>query len=287
MEVINIIVFRKKIISKKLQKWRKFKMRKLLMVFLVLCLLVPAAAYAQNNTQIPIPTIGLNVTQAQTPQQVSLGLQILFLLTILSLSPSIIIMTTSFIRVSIVLSFVQRALSLQETPPRALIMGLSLFLTFFIMMPTLTQVNNEALQPYLNGSIGVNDLYSRGIQPIRMFMFNSLRGENGMKSLDLFLSISNTDIRLREIQTVEDLNRIPTIVVVPAFIINELTIAFKMGIYLFIPFIVIDLVVASILMAMGMIMLPPIMISLPLKIILFVAVDGWKLLILQIVQSFQ
>ena len=120
-----------------------------------------------------------------------------------------------------------------------------------------------------------------------MFMFNSLRGENGMKSLDLFLSISNTDIRLREIQTVDDLNRIPTIVVVPAFIINELTIAFKMGIYLFIPFIVIDLVVASILMAMGMIMLPPIMISLPLKIILFVAVDGWKLLILQIVQSFQ
>ncbi|PPS21540.1 MULTISPECIES: flagellar type III secretion system pore protein FliP [Brachyspira] len=262
-------------------------MRKFLMVFLVLCLLIPAAAYAQDNTQIPIPTIGLNVTQAQTPQQVSLGLQILFLLTILSLSPSIIIMTTSFIRVSIVLSFVQRALSLQETPPRALIMGLSLFLTFFIMMPTLTQVNNEALQPYLNGSIGVNELYSRGIQPIRMFMFNSLRGENGMKSLDLFLSISDTNIRLRDIQTVDDLNRIPTIVVVPAFIINELTIAFKMGIYLFIPFIVIDLVVASILMAMGMIMLPPIMISLPLKIILFVAVDGWKLLILQIVQSFQ
>ncbi|MDO6994031.1 flagellar type III secretion system pore protein FliP [Brachyspira innocens] len=262
-------------------------MRKFLMVVLVLCLLIPAAAYAQDNTQIPIPTIGLNVTQAQTPQQVSLGLQILFLLTILSLSPSIIIMTTSFIRVSIVLSFVQRALSLQETPPRALIMGLSLFLTFFIMMPTLTQVNNEALQPYLNGSIGVNELYSIGIQPIRMFMFNSLRGENGMKSLDLFLSISDTNIRLRDIQTVDDLNRIPTIVVVPAFIINELTIAFKMGIYLFIPFIVIDLVVASILMAMGMIMLPPIMISLPLKIILFVAVDGWKLLILQIVQSFQ
>ena len=107
-------------------------MRKFLMVFLVLCLLIPAAAYAQDNTQIPIPTIGLNITQAQTPQQVSLGLQILFLLTILSLSPSIIIMTTSFIRVSIVLSFVQRALSLQETPPRALIMGLSLFLTFFM-----------------------------------------------------------------------------------------------------------------------------------------------------------
>ena len=258
-------------------------MKRIFIGILILCLFLTNTIYAQ----IPIPTIDLNVTQAQTPQQVSLGLQILFLLTILSLSPSIIIMTTSFIRVSIVLNFVQRALSLQETPPRALIMGLSLFLTFFIMMPTLTQINREALQPYLNGSIGVNDLYGRGIQPLRMFMFNSLRGENGVKSLDLFLSISDTNIRLREIQTVEDLNRIPTIVVVPAFIINELTIAFKMGIYLFIPFIVIDLVVASILMAMGMIMLPPIMISLPLKIILFVAVDGWKLLILQLVQSFR
>ena len=117
-------------------------MKKFLAVIVILCLFAPITLFAQ--TQIPIPTIGLNVTQAQTPQQVSLGLQVLFLLTILSLSPSIIIMTTSFVRVSIVLSFVQRALSLQETPPRALIMGLSLFLTFFIMMPTLTQINNEA-----------------------------------------------------------------------------------------------------------------------------------------------
>ena len=244
-------------------------MRKIFITVLILGLFLTNTIYGQ----MPIPTIDLNIAQAQTPQQVSLGLQILFLLTILSLSPSIIIMTTSFIRVSIVLNFVKRACSL--------------FLTFFIMMPTLTQINRDALQPYLNGSIGVNDLYGRGIQPLRMFMFNSLRGENGMKSLDLFLSISDTNIRLREIQTVEDLNRIPTMVVIPAFIINELTIAFKMGIYLFIPFIVIDLVVASILMAMGMIMLPPIMISLPLKIILFVAVDGWKLLILQLVQSFR
>ena len=260
-------------------------MKKLCIMLVVLMLIIPSSVYAQNN--IPIPTIGLNIQQAQTPQQVSLGLQILFLLTILSLSPSIIIMTTSFIRVSIVLGFVQRALSLQETPPRALVMGLSLFLTFFIMMPTLTRINQEALQPYLNGSIGVNDLYSRGIGPLRFFMFNSLRGENGIKSLDLFLSISNSDIRLRDIQSASDLDKIPTMIVIPGFIINELTIAFKMGIYLFIPFIVIDLVVASILMAMGMIMLPPIMISLPLKIILFVAVDGWKLLILQLVESFK
>lgn len=261
--------------------------KRFLTLIIICALLGSSTLIPQQANQIPIPTIGLNVTQAQNPQQVSLGLQILFLLTILSLSPSIIIMTTSFIRVSIVLNFVQRALSLQDTPPRALVMGLSLFLTFFIMMPTLTQINRDALQPYLQGTIGVNELYSTGIKPIRMFMFNSLRGANGMKSLDLFLSISGTNIRLRDIQTVNDLDSVPTIVVIPAFIINELTIAFKMGIYLFIPFIVIDLVVASILMAMGMIMLPPIMISLPLKIILFVAVDGWRILILQIVQSFR
>lgn len=243
--------------------------------------------FAQGITQIPIPTIGLNIQEAQTPQEVSMGLQIIFLLAILSLSPSIIIMTTSFIRVSIVLSFIQRALSLQDTPPRTLIMGLSLFLTFFIMMPTITEINQTALKPYLQGNMGVNDFYSTGMKPIRNFMFNTLRGENGMKSLDLFLSISDTNIRLREIETAADLDTIPTIVLIPAFIINELTIAFKMGIYLFVPFIVIDLVVASILMAMGMIMLPPVMISLPLKLILFVSVDGWKLLILQLVESFK
>ncbi len=263
--------------------------RKVNIVYILILMLVftSGSIFAQGATQIPIPTIGLNIQEAQTPQEVSMGLQIIFLLAILSLSPSIIIMTTSFLRVSIVLSFIQRALSLQDTPPRTLIMGLSLFLTFFIMMPTITEVNQTALQPYLQGNMGVNDFYTTGMKPVRNFMFNTLRGENGMKSLDLFLSISDTNIRLREIETAADLDKIPTIVLIPAFIINELTIAFKMGIYLFVPFIVIDLVVASILMAMGMIMLPPVMISLPLKLILFVSVDGWKLLILQIVESFK
>lgn len=263
------------------------KNKKVIILTIVLILLVTGDVFTQETTQIPIPTIGLNIGEAQTPGEVSLGLQILFLLTILSLSPSIIIMTTSFIRVSIVLNFIQRALSLQDTPPRTLVMGLSLFLTFFIMMPTISQINSSALQPYLQGNMGVNEFYSNGMKPLRSFMFDTLRGEGGMRSLDLFLSISDSGIALRDIESVADLDLVPTMVLIPAFIINEITIAFKMGIYLFVPFIVIDLVVASILMAMGMIMLPPIMISLPLKLILFVAVDGWRLLILQVVESFR
>ncbi len=258
-------------------------------VLLISCfLLFFTGAYAFSQTpNFPIPTIGLEVREAQNQQEVSLGLQIIFLLAILTLSPSIIMMTTSFIRVSIVLNFVQRALSLQDTPPRAIVMGLSLFLTFFIMTPTITDLNTVALQPYLNGEMTTVEFYERGIEPIRMFMFNTLRGQTGMSSLDLFLSISDTGIGLRDIQSVDDLKMIPTVVLVPAFIINELTIAFKMGVYIFIPFIVIDLVVASVLMAMGMIMLPPVMISLPLKILLFVAIDGWKILIMQLVESFR
>lgn len=251
------------------------------------CFLVSATVVYAQTPSFPIPSIGVDVGVAETPADVSLSLQIIFLLAILTLSPSIIMMVTSFIRVSIVLNFVQRALSLQDTPPRAVVMGLSLFLTFFIMTPTIADLNTVALQPYLNGEMNIIEFYEKGIDPIRMFMFGTLRGQTGMGSLDLFLSISDTGIRLSDIQSVEDLSKIPTTILIPAFMLNEITIAFKMGIYIFIPFIVIDLVVASVLMAMGMMMLPPVMISLPLKILLFVAVDGWKILIMQLVESFR
>ncbi len=263
--------------------------RNILRVLIVICVLlfISSNFVFSQVPSFPIPTIDVEVREAQTTGEVSLGLQIIFLLAILTLSPSIIMMTTSFIRVSIVLNFVQRALSLQDTPPRAIVMGLSLFLTFFIMSPTIADLNTVALQPYLNGEIGTVELYENGIEPVRMFMFNTLRGQSGMSSLDLFLSLSNTGVSLRDIQSVEDLKSIPTVVLVPAFIVNELSISFKMGVYIFIPFIVIDLVVASVLMAMGMMMLPPVMISLPLKLLLFVAVDGWKILIMQLVESFR
>ncbi len=269
---------------------RDLNFRKILFyTSLLVCfaVLFPSGALYSQTPSFPIPSIGVNVAEAQTPSEVSLSLQIIFLLAILTLSPSIIMMVTSFIRVSIVLNFVQRALSLQDTPPRAVVMGLSLFLTFFIMTPTITQLNTVALQPYMNGEMNITEFYEKGIDPIRMFMFDTLRGQTGMGSLDLFLSISDTGVRLSDLQSVEDLKKVPTTVLIPAFVLNEITIAFKMGVYIFIPFIVIDLVVASVLMAMGMMMLPPVMISLPLKILLFVAVDGWKILIMQLVESFR
>lgn len=249
-------------------------------------LIIPLLSYAQT---LPVPTIDLQLRGARTPGETTLGLQVLFLLAILTLSPSIIIMTTSFIRVSIVLSFIQRALSLQDIPPRAIIMGVSLFLSFFIMQPTLTQINDRALQPYLSGRIGVNDFYGNIEQPMRVFMLGALNSKSGMQNLDLMLQLSKSEQGIRELTrsgNIEEMTAIPTSAIIPAFVLNELTIAFKMGIALFIPFIVIDLIVASALMSMGMIMLPPVMISLPIKLLLFVAVDGWKLLTMQIVNSF-
>ncbi|MEK6795602.1 MAG: flagellar type III secretion system pore protein FliP [Spirochaetota bacterium] len=252
-------------------------LRTLLFYIIVLAAIPAAVSFAQS---IPIPFVDVRVKEAQSPREVSLGLQILFLLTILSLAPSIVIMVTSFLRVSIVLSFLQRALSLQETPPRAIIMGLSLFLTFFIMQPTLNEMNKRALEPYLAGKIGVNDFFGQVEQPLRKFMLTTLNSKGGMSNLDLFIYLSKKG-------SLKDPASIPTSVIIPAFVINELTVAFKMGIFLFIPFIVIDLIVAAALMAMGMIMLPPVMISLPLKLILFIAVDGWKLISYQLVQSYK
>ncbi|MBI4977312.1 MAG: flagellar type III secretion system pore protein FliP [Spirochaetes bacterium] len=256
---------------------RNRNLRTILIISVILIAVPFAAAFAQS---LPIPFVDIRMKEAQSPKEVSLGLQVLFLLSILSLAPSIIIMVTSFLRVSIVLSFLQRALSLQETPPRAIIMGLSLFLTFFIMQPTINEMNTKALQPYLSGKIGVNEFFSQSEKPLRTFMLTTLNSRNGMSNLDLFIYLSKKG-------SLKDPASIPTSVVIPAFIINELTVAFKMGIWLFIPFIVIDLIVAAALMAMGMIMLPPVMISLPLKLILFIAVDGWKLISYQLVQSYR
>lgn len=264
-----------------------FRKHAVALVVIVGMLFIPIhEVFAQG---FPIPLVDLQVREAQSPQEVSLGLQILFLLTILSLAPSILVMTTSFIRISIVLNFLQRSLSLQETPPRAIVMGLSLFLTFFVMQGTFTEINDKGLQPYLKGDIGWEKLYETTELSMKGFMLKTLNTKTGMNHLDLLLYISKNG-RIRELSKSGNLDElaknVSVIVVVPAFILNELTTAFKMGIFLFIPFIIIDLIVASSLMAMGMIMLPPVMISLPLKILLFVSVDGWKLLTVQLVQSF-
>lgn len=224
-----------------------------------------------------IPFIDLTVRNPTTGQEVAFSLQLLLLLTVLSLAPSIIILMTSFLRVSIVLDFVKRALSLQQVPPNQVILGISLFLTVFIMWPTFNQIYTNSIAPLAAGELSVENAYYEAEAPLRIFMYSQMR--NRPENIQLFMAMRGMD----RPNTLAD---VPTYVLIPAFILSELTVAFKIGILLFIPFIVIDMVVASALMSMGMIMLPPVMISMPFKLILFVLVDGWGLLTGQLVRSF-
>jgi flagellar biosynthetic protein FliP len=226
-----------------------------------------------------IPFIDLTVRSPESGQEVAFSLQLLLLLTALSLAPSILILTTSFLRISIVLDFIKRALSLQQVPPNQVILGISLFLTVFIMWPTFEEIYNNAFRPLRDGNISVEEAYRNAETPLRIFMARQMQGRSSQRNIELFMAMRN----LGRPNTLED---VPTYVLVPAFILNELTVAFKIGILLFIPFIVIDMVVASALMSMGMIMLPPVMISMPFKLILFILVDGWGLLTDQLVRSF-
>lgn len=224
-----------------------------------------------------LPFVSLQVRDPQNGQEVAFSLQLLLLLTVLSLAPSIIILITSFLRIAIVLDFIKRALSLQQVPPNQVLMGIAFFLTLFIMWPTFTEVYEKALQPMAAGQLTVSEAYTEAEKPFRLFMYSQMR--NNPDNIRLFMSMSG----LERPQTLAD---VPTWVLIPAFILNELTIAFKIGILLYIPFIIIDMVVASVLMSMGMIMLPPVMISTPFKLILFVLVDGWTLMSRQLVESF-
>lgn len=202
-------------------------------------------------------------------------LQIVFVLTIISLAPSILIMLTSFTRIIITLHFVRSALGTQTTPPNQILIGLALFLTFFIMSPVLTKVNNTAIQPLAKNKITQEQAIENAMKPIRTFMYQQTR----TKDLKLLLDIAE----IREVKTIQE---IPTTVLVPAFILSELRAAFIMGFLIYIPFIVIDMVVASTLMSMGMMMLPPTTISMPFKILLFILADGWNLIIGNIVKTF-
>ena len=244
----------------------------------------PFGTPAQSTTALPtpppppvIPFIDLTVRNPESGQEVAFSLQLLLLLTVLSLAPSIIILMTSFLRISIVLDFIKRALSLQQVPPNQVILGISLFLTVFIMWPTFTAIYENSVRPLAAGDVSVETAYREAEAPLRIFMYRQMssRPEN----IRLFMAMRGLD----RPNTLAD---VPTYVLIPAFILSELTVAFKIGILLFIPFIVIDMVVASALMSMGMIMLPPIMISMPFKLILFILVDGWGLLTDQLVRSF-
>jgi flagellar biosynthetic protein FliP len=224
-----------------------------------------------------IPFIDLTIRNPANNQEVAFSVQLLLLLTILSLAPSIVILMTSFLRISIVLDFVKRALSLQQVPPNQVILGISLFLTLFIMWPTFSVIYENAFRPLSEGNINVEEAYREAEGPLRLFMYRQMEGNSG--NIRLFMAMRGLD----RPNTLAD---VPTYVLIPAFILSELTIAFRIGILLFIPFIIIDMVVASALMSMGMIMLPPVMISMPFKLILFILVDGWSLLTDQLVRSF-
>jgi flagellar biosynthetic protein FliP len=204
-------------------------------------------------------------------------LQMMLVLTLISLAPSILIMVTSFTRIIIVLHFVRSALGTQTTPPNQILIGLALFLTFFIMNPVFSQINTEAVQPLSRGEITQEQAFKAGVAPIREFMLDQLDGRPN--DLRLFMDIA-------EIDTVENLDEIPTTVIIPAFIVSELRTAFIIGFVIYIPFIIIDMVVASTLMSMGMMMLPPTTISMPFKILLFILADGWGLIIGEVVKTF-
>ncbi|WP_225220828.1 flagellar type III secretion system pore protein FliP [Bacillus norwichensis] len=210
-----------------------------------------------------------------SPETVSTSVKLFLLLTVLSIAPGILIVMTSFTRIVIVLSFVRTSLATQQMPPNQIIVGLALFLTFFVMAPTLNEVNKEALTPLFNDEISLEESYERAAVPFKEFMSSYTR----QKDLELFLNYSGAE----RPKTIED---IPLTALVPAFALSELKTAFQIGFMIFIPFLVIDMVVASVLMSMGMMMLPPVMISLPFKILLFVLVDGWYLVVKSLLQSF-
>jgi flagellar biosynthesis protein FliP len=245
----------------------------LVIAFLAILSLRAYEAMAQTGPVFPTVTIGAG--DAAQPQQVSVFLQILFVLTVLSLAPAILVMMTSFTRLVVVFSLTRHALGTQQMPPNQVMIGLALLLTFFLMSPVYTKINDEALKPYLAEEITQEEALKRAIEPVREFMFKQTR----KKDLALFLNISKTE-------RPDALNQIPTTVLIPSFVISELKTAFQIGFLIYMPFLVIDMVVASVLLSMGMMMLPPFMVSLPFKLMLFVLVDGWNLLVGSMVKSF-
>jgi len=232
---------------------------------------------AQEALAAPlIPSLSVNVGEAAGPQDVAASLQVLALLTILSLVPSILVMTTSFVRIVVVIGFLRNALSTQNVPPNQVVLALSLFLTFYIMAPYWGQANENGIRPYLDGQITQEQALENVVEPMRDFMFRQTRESD----LALFVNLSDAE----RPNSPDDVS---TFTLIPAFIISELKTAFQIGFMIYIPFIVIDMIVASTLMSMGMMMLPPVMISLPFKILLFVMVDGWHLLIQSLIMSFR
>lgn len=241
-------------------------MRRIAGVALVILILWPATAGAG----------GWSLEQALAPQGLSLSLKLLFLLTALSLAPAFLIMVTSFTRLVVVFAFLRHALGTQQLPPNQILIALALFLTLFIMAPVWQEVQEQAITPYIREEIGGEEALKRGLEPLRRFMYRQTRE----KDLALFVSLMNQP-------KPQNFDEVPTTAIIPAFMISELRTAFEIGFLLFLPFLIIDMVVASVLLSMGMMMLPPVMVSLVFKVLLFVLVDGWNLVVGSMVRSFQ
>jgi flagellar biosynthesis protein FliP len=240
--------------------------------------LLPDAALAQavDDTTALRPTFNLlpdfNLGDGE---DYALPIQLLLLLTVLSLAPAIVMLMTSFTRLVVVFSILRTALGIQQSPPAQVIIGLALFLTFFIMQPVISQINGDALQPYIAGDIGQQEAMDRAAGPMKRFMLSQTRE----KDLMLFMDMAR-------IESFDDVDSVPLYVLVPGYVISELRIAFQIGFMIFLPFLIVDLIVASVLMSMGMMMLPPVMISLPVKLLLFVLTDGWYLIVESVVRGY-
>ncbi|NOY52954.1 MAG: flagellar type III secretion system pore protein FliP [Deltaproteobacteria bacterium] len=243
--------------------------------FLPVMVLFCGILHALPVEAVTVPNLKLSFGAATSPEQVSMTLQILILLTVLTLAPAILVMMTSFVRIIVVLSFLRQAIGTHQVPPNQVLVGLALFLTFFIMTPVWTQVNRNALQPYLHHELSQGEAFDRAMVPIRKFLFHQTREK------DLALCI-----RLSGEGKPKNRKEVKTIPLLTAFVMSELKTAFQIGFMIYIPFLVLDMVVASILLSMGMMMLPPVIVSLPFKLMLFVLVDGWYMIVESLIKSF-
>jgi flagellar biosynthesis protein FliP len=252
----------------------KKNIRRSLLIFALIIMTV-ALTSCDTSSALSAPGVTFSVSPADQPQQVTTGVQLLVLLTVLSLAPSILILGTSFTRIVIVLSMVRNAIGTPQIPPNQVIIGLSLLLTFFVMAPVYTQINNDAIQPYMKKQIDQQTAITKAIEPVREFMFKQTRE----KDIELFLEMNGSS-------QPATLAEIPTTALFPAFVISELKTALTMGFLLYVPFLIIDLVISSILLSLGMMMLPPSLVSLPFKLLLFVMVDGWYLITRSLMLSF-
>lgn len=239
----------------------------------ILIFIFPIFLFAQTTQ---IPTVNLSLTAPQTPQQLVTVLNVTILLTLLVLAPSIVLVMTSFVRLLVVFGFLRQALGTPQSPPTTLLVSLALVLTFFIMEPYVKEAYNNGIKPYVEEKIGYEEAFNRAVNPFKKFMLKNTRE----KDLALFF-------RIRKLPNPKTIDDVPLSILIPAFMISELKTAFEIGFLIFLPFLIIDMVVSAILMSLGMMMLPPVMISLPFKILVFVLVDGWNLIVLGLVNSFR